>query len=398
MRKLISFLRGVCVLEICGGSPENALNRLAERCIPFWNVRWIDVVTVRVTVFASDHKNAVQAAENAICDCRFVNRSGAMLELRKFLQRPVLVGTLFCSIVSAILLSQFVLFYEVVGNERVSDTQIIRCMQDLGIGFGQYGPSIRPHWIKNRLLNEIPQLQWVTVTQNGCKAQIVVRERPEREDVQPRKGLANVIARESGIITEQSVFAGQAVHKVGDAVNKGELLVSGIVDLDRTYLVEYAQAEIFARTWRKKDVVIPADYLKKTGETDRKYCIWLVVGKSRIKIFGNSGISCAGCDKMITKRALSLPDNLYLPISLEVERFLEYSSELAALSAEMAVEIAEDYCIALAEQQIQAGAVLSVDSRVKPHGNAYYGAVILECHEMIAESIPAKWNNEDLSQ
>ena len=95
---------------------------------------------------------------------------------------------------------------------------------------------------------------------------------------------------QSGVITKQNVYTGQAQFQVGDTVTQGDILVSGIVDLERTYLIERANAEIFARTWREVSVCLPSLYTEKTMKSDEKKCIWLILGGRRIKIFGNSGI------------------------------------------------------------------------------------------------------------
>ena len=69
----------------------------------------------------------------------------------------------------AFVIPKFVFFYEVVGNETVPEAQILRELQNLGVGFGTYGPSIRPQELKNRMLLQIPKLQWLTVQQSGMR-------------------------------------------------------------------------------------------------------------------------------------------------------------------------------------------------------------------------------------
>ena len=48
--------------------------------------------------------------------------------------------------------------------------QILRELQELGVGFGTYGPSIKPQELKNQMLLRIPKLQWLTVQQSGMCA------------------------------------------------------------------------------------------------------------------------------------------------------------------------------------------------------------------------------------
>lgn len=74
------------------------------------------------------------------------------------------------------MIPKFVFFYDVVGNETVPEAQILRELQNLGVGFGTYGPS-HVRRAENRMLLQIPKLQWLTVQQSGMRACVVVRER-----------------------------------------------------------------------------------------------------------------------------------------------------------------------------------------------------------------------------
>ena len=215
-------------------------------------------------------------------------------------------------------------------------------------------------------------------------------------ETETKKGFSNVIATQNGIITKQSILAGQAQVRVGDTVQKGELLVSGIVDLDRIYVLENAKAEIFARTWRTGHACIPSNHIGKSQIIAEKYCIWLVVGERRIKIFGNSGISYASCDKMKTKLEAALSEELCLPLSIEIETFSEYKSIPGCLNSYLAQHILENYICSAVEDDMVAGEILHARHHLKEDDGVYCLRSTLECHEMIAQSIPAKWNNGEL--
>ena len=241
------WLLGEATLSLTGADPAWALNRLAAERVPFWAIEWEDAFTVQITVPRSQVRRAISAIEGAMCQAKVLSRRGLPGRVRQILHRPV------------------------------PEEQILRALSDLGVGFGTFGPDIKPLWIKNHILNEIPELQWITVTQNGCCAQVVVRERVEQPQTENQKGYGHVVATQSGLVTEMSVLSGQALCQVGDTVLAGERLVSGLVDLERTYTLTQAKAEIYARTWRKGEVVTPSAYLQKTPTGDTFHCLWLEV-------------------------------------------------------------------------------------------------------------------------
>ena len=391
MRELIWYLRGYLTLEIRGATPGWAMNRLTAARVPFWGVVWRDSFTLEVCVLLRDRQRAEQAVAAAQCESRLVEKTGLRWSVGGLRRRPVLLVMLAVALLSVSVVSNYVLFYSVSGNETVPDEVILRELEALGVGFGTFGPDIKPQWIKDHILNTIPQLQWITVTQNGCRAEVVVRERPAPAETEERRDFANVIATRSGVITEQSILAGQAMHQVGDVVEKGELLVSGIVDLERVYAVENAQAEIYARTWRTQTSVIPAEYGEKAYTGGDWKCVWLVVGEKRIKIFGNSGISAVACDKMIETKNLSLPDGLTLPVALVVETFSPYDLEAGSLSETAAQQLLSSFAEETARQDMVAGEILQRDFVLVKRDGCFCLSSVLECHEMIAAQIKADW-------
>ncbi len=396
MDNLVWYLRGYWILEIHGAEPDRVLNRLTKERIPFWSLKHLDLLTVEICVFQCDMSRIQEIAANLSCEVSKITKTGFIRSIQG-LFRPVLVSGVFAMLLVLFAIPNFLLFFHVRGNNTVSASEILRHLEGLGVGFGTIGSQVDPQWIKDHMLNSLRQLQWITVTQNGCLAQVVVRERPETPNVIDRRGFANVIATQSGMITDQSILAGQALKKPGDIVLKGEMLVSGVVDLERVYAMEYAQAEIYAKTWRKTEIVTPSKVLKKTGWKDTRHCIWLEIGKERIKIFGNSGIYTNACDKMISRKTLSLPGGYQLPVALMIETVMSLETEQSRLDKSYAADLLTKCAVDAAMSDMQAGEILRNEWSMTEEWGVYRLDSVLECHEMIAKTVEAKWNEEDFT-
>ena len=395
MGKLLLYIFGFCELEIVGAAPQWALNRLASSRIAFWDVEWLDELTVRIRVRVGDTEQAKLRITGAMCESKILRTAGIQVIGKKLIRRPVLLFSLGINILLLVWLSNFVLFYHVVGNEAVPDEAILRTLEGLGVGFGQYGPDIDPQAIKDHVLNLLPELSWITVTQSGCRATVVVREKPETEEIEDRKGFGHIVASQSGVITKQEVYVGQSMVEVGDAVLEGELLVSGMVNLDRVVMLRKAKAEIFAMTTRQIAVEIPIDFQQKcyTGEVWR--CVWLTIGQKRIKIFGNSGISCTDCDKMIETKKLTLPDGFELPITVLVESFYGYTTQEQKLPEVTAQVLLSAYAQACVSQQMIAGEILHTDQQFGERDGCYVLDAQFACQEMIALPVQADETKEE---
>ena len=198
-----------------------------------------------------------------------------------------------------------------------------------------------------------------------------------------------------GVIVSQSILAGQALCKVGDTVQAGQRLVSGIVDLDWTYAVENAKAEIYAYTHRTGTVVTPdSGYIKEaTGETVR--CLWLEVGKRRIKIFGNSGILEASCDKMWERQPLTLPGGYELPVALIWETYTPYTLRAASSTESAAQLLLADYAESMTRAGMVAGEILERDLDLTVRRGIYRLDWDFRCREMIARSVEFDFSEKD---
>ena len=195
MWRVIWFFLGVSRLSITGASPEWCMQRLAKARIAFHFCAKPDDFTAEIWILRRDEARAAQQIRMGGCDCAVLERSGFSAVFDGLWKRPVLLILLAAAITAAILVPKFVFFYEVEGNEAVPSAQILRELQELGVGFGTYGPSIKPQELKNQMLLRIPKLQWLTVQQSGMCARVVVRERP---DERARSGPKSTNGRNRG--------------------------------------------------------------------------------------------------------------------------------------------------------------------------------------------------------
>lgn len=395
MDNIIRYIMGYITITLRGAAPEWALNRLSDANIYFWNVKWHDSFTVSFCIGKKSGAYVEQYVAAAMCELLETKEAGLLYNMKWMVCRPLIPLSVIFSLLMLFVLPQYILFYQVIGNGAVDQEQILQSLDTLGVGVGSVGIRVQPQWLKNNLLELIPDLEWATIVQNGCRAQIIVREREHIPQTAVRKGYANVIATQDGIITEQNVLTGQPVAEVGDTVIAGDLLISGLVDLERTYSVVRAEGEVYARTWRYYDAVTPMTADKKSYTDKQNMDIWLMIGEKRIKIYGNSGIPPMMCDKIITKSWLTLPGNLELPVGLTVVTHRTYKTVETELTETVADSMLQNRIVQLTEKDMIAGTVLSQSHSLQRQGDLYLLSSVLECHEMIASTVDVKWNQEE---
>ena len=317
--------------EIVGADIPGILTQCAEKGISIASVGQKDTLTVTVMI---DQKNL--AALTVICQRKGASisntrRRGLSLGVNSMWKRPVLLGVMGFLLVLTLWLPERVLFVNVDGYADVSPLEILNAAQQCGIHFGATRSLVRSEEVKNALLDEMPSLQWVGVNTKGCVAILSVREKQEEQKPQ-NKAVSSLVAIRDGIVITGTATAGELRCKPGQVVRSGEVLVSGYTDCGISVRAEKAKGEIFALTVRPLTVVTPLRYGQKGSYGEEMKKISLIIGKKRINLSKDSGISYATCDKIREEYVLTLPGGFALPVTLIVDRY--YLWDMAEVSAE----------------------------------------------------------------
>ena len=388
MWRVIWFFLGVSRLSITGASPEWCMQRLAKARVAFHFGAKPDEFTAEVWVLQRDEARAAQLIRMGGCDCEVLEHGGFAAVFGGLGKRPVLLVLLAAAIAAAIVVPKFVFFYAVEGNETVPSAQILRELRELGVGFGTYGPSIKPQELKNQMLLRIPKLQWLTVQQSGMCARVVVRERPDKEPVLDRKAPTDVIASRAGVLTRVEAVAGNCLCAPGQAVAGGELLVSAYTDFGFKTQVTAARAEIYAETVRQAVCVLPETKTVKDGRTAARCAVSLLVGRRRISLFG-AAMPERAYEKETKIRYLTLPGGFSLPLGIAITRICEYDTREETLRAQNAEKQLLEQVQADAKRDMIAGTVRDCSVQTEQSGGCIRLYASLRCEEMIARMRPA---------
>lgn len=397
MWRLIWFFAGWHRIRVTGASPQWILGAMAKRRVAFRDFRKTDDFTAELVIPRRALPAACGAARKAMCELTVSASGGAPVLLAGLRKRPAFPVMLAVTALLAFACTRFVWFYEVSGNVRVPSQKILRELRELGVGFGTYGPSIEPQHLKNHMLCRIPELSWLTVTQNGGCAVVTVRERPADEPVNDRRTARNVLASRGGVLTRVSVLDGNALCKPGDIVQEGQLLVSAYTDWGYKTQVSGALAEIYAQTSRKSCTLLPEKTLRKvyTGGQSRSVC--LILGQKRWKLCGKSGFFDGECDTMTTMHVWTLPGGFSFPAAIEITTRSDYDTVEAAVDPEAAREQMECLVKARTGEDMIAGTIEQARFTMQQCGGAYRLYASLRCEEMIARMVDAGIFKDDVN-
>lgn len=123
--------------------------------------------------------------------------------------------------------------------------------------------------IKNKILMEYKEkIEWLEIDRVGTKYYIRVLERiiNKEEEV----SYQNVVARKNAVIKEIKASSGEIIKKVNDYVNKGDVIISGLImKKEEVKNIVMAKGSVYGETWYNVKVILPRTYsiYKYTGNS-----------------------------------------------------------------------------------------------------------------------------------
>ena len=282
----IEFYSGIVALKVSGKGIERLINKLIRNEITIWNVKRHGNETVIFNVKLKDIKQLRQLSRNCGCKIHFQKRIGVPFMFKKLLKNSgILIGAALFFL-TILLFSNMVWGIEIKGANPATEYQIRKELDKMGVKTGKFQFFIEDvESIQRNLTNHIQVLTWVGVELKGTTyhLQVVEKNTPE----QPiQTGPQHLVAKKEAIITNIFVEKGKKLVNVNDHVNKGQLLVSGLIGKEGQTEQVSAIGEIKGETWYKSYVELPlkSNFQVFNGNEKRKFM--MKIGDLSIPIWG----------------------------------------------------------------------------------------------------------------
>lgn len=333
------------VFRICHADPDHILSRLNNAGIELLNIQIVDSITTIFSVRSSYYRETVDLLQNWHVEYSMENAYEQALIQRSILTRPVIKIAIIFLLITALYLPGRILFVYVSGNSSVPTRKIAEIAASQNVCFGSRSSELRSEKVKNSLLEEIPELQWVGVRTNGCVATIYVTEKDEYSSLNVNTApITSIYATVSGVVDSCTATSGTILCKPGQAVTAGETLISGYVDCGILIKTTRAKGEIYAHTIRNVSAVAPRNSLIRHAPTRTGVHYSIRLGKKLINLNNNSGIYPGTCAKIYEEQYMVLPGGFALPISIIKETVCFYDNAEDEFIAMVSEEALKQYC------------------------------------------------------
>ena len=185
--------------------------------------------------------------------------------------------------------------------------------------------------IKENILKQIPNLEWIEITREGTKYIIDVTPKLIK-DIKEENRYSDIIASKDGVIKHIVVHNGEKLKEENEFVKKGEVIISGDLYKDEELIKSTnAKGEVYAEVWYKSKVIVPLTYYEKEISKEINH-YYITLFNTNITITGY--YKKEGLEKE-TKLILNKP---YLPFKIYKEKLIEYKDKKITITEDTAIQ------------------------------------------------------------
>ena len=341
------FSKGFVRVCITGFGLERFLNMAAFKGIYLWDIRRVPE-GIHLSVSVSGFKMLKGCAKKTKCRMKIVNKNGLPFILHRYRKRKLLMGGIFIFFVGILMLSSFIWRIEVVGNENVTQEAVTAFANSQGLRVGALKWNTNDRDIQQQILTNFSELSWVDVHTRGTRTTIMVSEAIPPQEIVDRQTPAHIVAASDGLITSIITGVGAPMIRQGDIVREGEMLVSGILEVEPdtpgTPLVYvHAYAEVWARRYHSIEFSVPLTFTEKipTGLTARRHTINFLFAGGRSFVIPSAAVSFDSYDRVTTRYQPGVGGDYPLPFVLITNHYIEFTPNEKNRTIEEAKELAD---------------------------------------------------------
>ena len=326
MRKWSDICAYRCVIHITGWEVERFLNICKHNDILFTDVI-MDKTGVFATISYKAWKTVQKLQEKCQVSCSIVTETGLYPFLRKYKKRVAFVVSLMVCAGIVFYSSLFIWHIDVEGTSIYTEEEIVTYISDSLVPIGTKRAAISIAELEKTLRMQYDQIAWITCDVEGTRLVVRFVETVEKEEVTTFDTPCNIVAVKGGIVLDLLAKSGTKLVNPGDEVKKGDVLITGVVNIYNEYeeLIEtnYVAADgiVYAQTKYQYQQAFPLDYTQKRQGKKKKTGITIQLGNS-VKTLHQPKL-VDGYEQVSTTHTFHIGKAYYLPFSVTVTKYYQ---------------------------------------------------------------------------
>ncbi|NLN47746.1 MAG: sporulation protein YqfD [Clostridiales bacterium] len=338
--RLWNYFCGYAIITVKGIRVEKFINLAVINEIYLWDMEKLDYYTLRAKISIKDFFRIRDIVKRTNSSVSIQEKCGMPFKIKVMRKKKLLFFGLGALFIFLYILSSYIWMIEINGEGNIKAKVILDELSSAGLKVGIRKTKVDKRDIENKVLISLPELTWVGIEIKGTKAYVTVSERLIEPEFVNIEEPCNIIAVKNAVIEKILVLNGDGIVKDGDTVEKGQLLVTGIIErenIDTRYV--HAMAKIFAKTWYEdvEEIALKQIDYKKSGRTKKIYSLEFLGKSIRKKLI----IPYEDYNKSVTEEFIFVFGDYVFPIKLITIVF----TELKPIEKYLDIETAKERCL-----------------------------------------------------
>ncbi len=323
------YMKGYLKIRVTGYSPERFLNLCKNKNLDIWGLEAVHNA-YEMYININGFRKLKPILRKTKTRVTIEERIGLPFFFYKYRKRTAFfIGSLFC-ILMIFSCTFFVWRIDVQGNQAITDEVLLEFLETKEIKHGMVKQKINCEQIAKDIRKQFDEIIWVTVSLEGTNLLVHIKENTdtfkEEEEIMTA---CDIISDKTGIITDIIVRSGVPKVQVGSEVKKGDLLVSGQLEVlnDAKEVVAthtvIADADITIETVEQFKEHISKTYQEKIYTKKSKTIPYLKL-KEHMICFDFFETSYKKYDIKTKEKQLKMGDSFYFPVRFGKKVLKEY--------------------------------------------------------------------------
>ena len=336
---LFKYILGYVKITVEGYYIERFINICTTNKILIWNLKREKGVKLHLNIGIKDFYRAVKVAKKLKCKIKIEKKRGVPFLLNKYRKRKVFLIALIIIISLLYISSNFVWNIEIQIEENEQLENIEQDIKEAGLEVGKTKSKIDTQEVVNKIRLKRDDISWMSIDMKGTNVIVNIVESKKKPDIINENEYCNIVADQKGIITKITADTGTAIAKVGDIVEKGDILIGGYMEGKYTGIrYVHAKGNIEARVWytKKTESGFTREISEETGMIKNRYSINF--NNFKINLYKTLP-NFENYDTINETNKIKLFNNFYLPITIEKTTYIEQKKTMITYGKEELQEI-----------------------------------------------------------
>lgn len=343
--KKVKTVKGIMKASIEGFFIERFINLCLQEKVEIWDLERQNEGIIHVKFNLDDYEKIVEIGNITRCKIEILEKNGVPFILQRYKHRKIFAALIAFVATIVTIVNLFIWTVEIKGEFSIPIEEIKQLLEDENIKVGVLKKNVDIEASKLNMLLKRDDLAWIGFSIKGNKMTVEIVEKELAEEDPFENTVGNIIADKSGIVEKIFVAEGTATVKKGELIEKGALLISGLVkstvlnseQIQSRYV--RADGEITLKTTYIEKTKIPfeKDLVTKTGNVEKSYK--MKINNCVINLL-NKVTNFEKYDTITREKVFSLFGQFKTPLSLIEESFEEIKVERIKYTKKQAEDLA----------------------------------------------------------